>query len=364
MISQPRWLSRKGRLLCSALGIVGGGLVVFAACSPSDRHFDTEGDAGAESDGGTASGGSSSDKAGSSSGKAGSRNNQAGSSNEGGEPAGGSGAGSGGTPSTSGSSNGVAGQGGNPPDTGGASGSSGAAGSGGTASGGANATGGSSGTAGTGGSSGTCSPACSANQYCEKATTTCKAQVCTPNAKTCSGTAVQTCKADGSGSTNQNCGSGQICDPNSLSCASPVAGSTWANWPMPNPASAGLPNPASYDVHIAGVVIDNVTKLMWQRQASSASYTLATAKTYCDGLDLGGYTDWKVPTRIELLSLLDFTRSSAPMIDTTTFPGTASGAYWCNHGNTTTTGTWVVYFQSASAGLVDSTDAFNVRCVR
>jgi len=28
MISQPRWLSRKGRLLCSALGIVGGGLVV------------------------------------------------------------------------------------------------------------------------------------------------------------------------------------------------------------------------------------------------------------------------------------------------------------------------------------------------
>ena len=36
----------------------------------------------------------------------------------------------------------------------------------------------------------------------------------------------------------------------------------WARWPMPNPTTAGLPNPQSYDTTTPGVVVDNVTDCM------------------------------------------------------------------------------------------------------
>src|SRR5436190_8651121 len=42
-----------------------------------------------------------------------------------------------------------------------------------------------------------------------------------------------------------------------------------AGWPMPNPPSAGLPNPASYDTSRDGIVTDKVTGLIWQRRVSN-----------------------------------------------------------------------------------------------
>jgi hypothetical protein len=390
MISGAEVFRRRRQRWVSVLLSAGSGFALLAACS-TERHFQQQQADAGESAGGNAAGGlgSVSGGVGNAAGglgnaHAGSSNAEAGSAEGGGaiatggtaEPggAGGNGGEQGGTSSAGSAMAGASGSGGNS-GSGGTAGSGANSGSSGTAGSGANSgssgtvgTGGnsgSSGTAGSGGTGATTCPVCSSNQYCDMATKTCKAQVCTPNAKTCSGNAVQTCNGTGSGSTLQNCGASQICDPNSISCETPVAGSNWANWPMPNPASAGLPNPASYDTHITGVVIDNVTKLMWQRQASSANYTLASAKTYCDNLSLGGYTDWKVPTRIELISLIDFTRASPPMIDPTTFPSTASAPYWTAAGNSTASGTWVVYFDYGTAGLADPVqNAYNVRCVR
>ena len=81
-------------------------------------------------------------------------------------------------------------------------------------------------------------------------------------------------------------------------------GPTFANWPMPNPASAGLPNPSSYDTSIAGVVRDNVTGLMWQQTdvLTGDITTLSGAAAYCSALRLGGFTDWRLPSRIEIVS--------------------------------------------------------------
>lgn len=101
----------------------------------------------------------------------------------------------------------------------------------------------------------------------------------------------------------------------------------WASWPMPNPASSGLPNPASYTIdEAAGVVTDDVTGLMWQRSVAS-SYAWEAAVAHCDSLSLGDYDDWRLPSRIELVSLLDHTRSS-PVIDVTAFPNTPSAYFW------------------------------------
>src|ERR1700679_1117325 len=56
----------------------------------------------------------------------------------------------------------------------------------------------------------------------------------------------------------------------------------YACWPMPNPASAGLPNPASYTVQGDGTVKDDVTGLIWQQAVTATqAYTWADAQTYC-----------------------------------------------------------------------------------
>src|SRR5258708_21453751 len=94
---------------------------------------------------------------------------------------------------------------------------------------------------------------------------------------------------------------------------------------MPNPASTNLPNPSSYTDMGDGTVRDNVTGLIWQKAvASSQAFAWPDAQTYCSGLTLAGRT-WHLPTRIELLSIVDFTKN--PGIDATAFPGTPGGKY-------------------------------------
>jgi hypothetical protein len=135
---------------------------------------------------------------------------------------------------------------------------------------------------------------------------------------------------------------------------------------MPNPLSSGLPNPASYNTSTSGIVIDNVTGLIWQRQPTSAVYTLSGATNYCDALSLAGYTHWKVPTRIELISLLDQTRSSGAMIDSTAFPGTATAPYWSSTQKNVngTNYAMAVDFEYGAASLNGPEESFyNVRCV-
>jgi hypothetical protein len=134
---------------------------------------------------------------------------------------------------------------------------------------------------------------------------------------------------------------------------------------MPNPASAGLPNPASYDTSTPGVVVDKVTGLMWQRDVPASSYTWADAKSYCAGLSLAGHLDWRLPTSIELVSLVDFTRSS-PAIDVTAFPNTPS-AYFRSSSPVAGDAdfAWVVDFYDGRSSSNDGVDyAYRVRCVR
>jgi hypothetical protein len=77
---------------------------------------------------------------------------------------------------------------------------------------------------------------------------------------------------------------------------------------MPNPTGSGLPNPASYTVSGSGIVHDNVTCLDWATTAGASS-DFATNQTYCTGLGTGGYGDWRLPTRVEMASIVDFAKS-------------------------------------------------------
>lgn len=80
---------------------------------------------------------------------------------------------------------------------------------------------------------------------------------------------------------------------------------------MPNPASSALPNPASYTDLGNGAVLDNVTCLTWAK-AAGMSGDLTANTSACANLatsNFAGYGDWRLPTRVEMASIVDFTRS-------------------------------------------------------
>jgi Protein of unknown function (DUF1566) len=195
--------------------------------------------------------------------------------------------------------------------------------------------------------------------------------------------------ASGSGGASATASSGSATNGSSSAAAASSSGSlgtgggaatgctpavgipySYACWPMPNPASAGLPNPASYTVQGDGTVKDNVTGLIWQQAvATTQAFTWADAITYCQGLTLAGRT-WRLPTRIELLSIVDFTRTS-PAIDTTAFPGTPGGKYnwtaspWVvSQIATKPQDSWIVnFYEGLASNAGDRTQAEYARCV-
>ncbi len=67
-----------------------------------------------------------------------------------------------------------------------------------------------------------------------------------------------------------------------------------------------------------GTVIDLNTGLMWQQTPPVEGMTWAEAKAYCENLEFGGYSDWRMPTLKELFSISNFSEGW-PYIDTDYF---------------------------------------------
>ncbi|MCP1375993.1 DUF1566 domain-containing protein [Dyella lutea] len=60
---------------------------------------------------------------------------------------------------------------------------------------------------------------------------------------------------------------------------------------------------------------------------SEKELNFADAEAACASLNLAGFTDWRLPERLELEAILDLTRHS-PAIDPTYFRDTQSDWYW------------------------------------
>jgi hypothetical protein len=149
----------------------------------------------------------------------------------------------------------------------------------------------------------------------------------------------------------------------SSSTSSPAV-EPWARWPMPNAPLPGLPHPHDYDLGTPDVVVDRLTGLMWQRRSSSSLMTWTKAQQACTDLRLAGHRDWRVPSRIELVSLLD-TRRTQPSIDVEAFPGTPGDWFWTSsRAADDPNAAWYVYFYFGYPRTDDVTNAFSVRCVR
>ena len=164
---------------------------------------------------------------------------------------------------------------------------------------------------------------------------------------------------------------GRLLDVSDDSARGPTVDFEWANWPMPNPPSTGLPHPQNYDyTSQPGVVKDLVTGLVWQRTVeggdAGAEFTWNAAQGYCATLALTGSDDWRLPTRIELISIVDQTRPSpGPVIDLSAFPNAPGAVFWSASPSAgDSSKAWTVDFGPGFAAPATSTNTCRVRCVR
>jgi len=123
-------------------------------------------------------------------------------------------------------------------------------------------------------------------------------------------------------------------------------------------------NPPSYTDNGDGTVTDNVTSLIWQQEDDETARIWDDAISYCNDLTLGGYSDWRLPSKKELISIVDYGTYN-PSIDTTYFFNANASYYW---SSTTVAGNssfaWYVFFYSGNFNYFNKSNSSYVRCMR
>jgi hypothetical protein len=114
-----------------------------------------------------------------------------------------------------------------------------------------------------------------------------------------------------------------------------------------------------------GTVTDAVTGLMWQQSTTEKSWS--EALTFCKQLNLASYSDWRLPDKNELLSIIDFSKYD-PSFDTNIFDEPDS--QWDMYFWSSTTLTYDLYYAFSFEFLYGSesesykSNQYNVRAVR
>lgn len=158
-----------------------------------------------------------------------------------------------------------------------------------------------------------------------------------------------------------NCGAcGNVCEGFDTCNDGVCFDRQWAQWPMPS----DLPEDYVTDA-TAGIVTDLATGLVWERKPLAVPMDLQPAKQYCRDLRLDGKSDWRLPTMIELISLLHFHENWAPALHLTHFPNTPYDHWYQTatpHASAEDS-SWQINFEW---GMLESyaDKLYYVRCVR
>ena len=99
------------------------------------------------------------------------------------------------------------------------------------------------------------------------------------------------------------------------------------------------------------VVIDRATGLMWPKDHQGAAADNGTmnsfifAHLFCNALSFAGFSDWRLPNALELLSLAQFDAAGGAPYVWAPFTNTRSSGFWTNTTlPSTTTAAYVVDF--------------------
>ncbi len=109
---------------------------------------------------------------------------------------------------------------------------------------------------------------------------------------------------------------------------------------------------------------DSVTSLVWQLNPDKVAKSQAEAVTYCDDLTLGGQSDWRLPTRLEYVSVLDEGFGSGFAMPPSV-PVDSTGTFWTASATGTTAGVFFAIDDAAGVwNVATGTSAALARCVR
>lgn len=115
----------------------------------------------------------------------------------------------------------------------------------------------------------------------------------------------------------------------------------------------------------SGIVTDTISGLQWEHPTAGCNHNWESAKAHCAMRSAGG-TGWRLPTRAELVSIVDYGRA-LPAIAQTAFLGTESGSFWSASsvvGGDTAGFVWMIDFSYGAGYTSDTKDASIVHCVR
>lgn len=112
------------------------------------------------------------------------------------------------------------------------------------------------------------------------------------------------------------------------------------------------------------IFVDNKNNLIWEDSYESKSVTknFYEAENYCNNLNLGGFVDWRLPTRLELISLIDDTKYN-PM--SSGLQNITASAYLSSSIAVGTSNyVWYVDFLDGKVRNYGKDSVYYVRCVR
>ena len=131
------------------------------------------------------------------------------------------------------------------------------------------------------------------------------------------------------------------------SLASAGTGNHTLRWDTNNPSAS------RFTTAFTGAVLDQNTGLVWEQAPDASSRSWSTATNYCVNKTVGGTRGWRLPSVVELASLID-PSLPAPFVPASAFtiggsPGVQSASYWSASTYADfPTGAWSVGFDSGS----------------
>ncbi|ETR70122.1 MAG: hypothetical protein OMM_03465 [Candidatus Magnetoglobus multicellularis str. Araruama] len=117
-------------------------------------------------------------------------------------------------------------------------------------------------------------------------------------------------------------------------------------------------------IHSDETVTDVNTGLMWQKTSFDLKMNWQMALSNCESLSFAGYNDWRLPTKEELRSIVDYDNYN-PAINRQIFPDTLSAFYWSSTSDADHAGrAWGVDFHYSYDNLYGKGSSCYDRAVR
>jgi len=178
-----------------------------------------------------------------------------------------------------------------------------------------------------------------------------------------------TCPAGGGALPDENLNPTTGCYNDTVACTCGEAGCTgdadWPNQSAQNGEDGNRENDLTVDGCGSGTVLDSLTGLCWEQNASTSGKNWKAALQECNNLFLGGHDDWRLPKASELVSIVDYGYENSSYWHTTKFTGYAAYYYWSSTTSPSSPShAYTLGFGSGSLGSLSKTYSYYVVCVR